>query len=81
MIYDLHWDAEVYPSYTALPRDIRHALGAALVDAQQDPRGHTRPFGHDDGVMRLLIVGSLMAVLLIGEQSKSITVVQINHLG
>lgn len=81
MIYSLRWDTEVYPAFTALPERTRHAFGAALVEAQADPVARTSPYGHDDGTMRMLMLGKVLAVLLIGDQSKSITVVQISHVG
>lgn len=60
MIYDLHWDPELYKTYASLPAPARRESAAALIDAQSDPLSATLPYGHDDGVIRLLETGSTL---------------------
>ncbi|MCX4706750.1 hypothetical protein [Streptomyces sp. NBC_01373] len=41
----------------------------------------TEPYGEDDGVVRMLVNEHAFAVLLIGQQTKTITVLQVTYLG
>ncbi|MCX4669712.1 hypothetical protein OG453_24020 [Streptomyces sp. NBC_01381] len=81
MIYDLHWDPELYKTYASLPAPARRELAAALIDAQADPLSATLPYGHDDGVIRLLETGSTLTVLLICHTKMKLAPVQITFVG
>lgn len=81
MIYDLHWDPELYKAYASLPDPARRELAGALVDAQSDPLGSTHPYGHDDGVIRLLETGSTLVVLLICHTKMTVAPIQITFAG
>lgn len=81
MIYDLHWDPELYKTYASLPDPARQELAATLVDAQSDPLGATHPYGHDDSVIRLLETSNTLTVLLISHTKMTVAPVQITCVG
>lgn len=64
-----------------MPPEASEQLSIALAAACDDPLGATLPYGVDDGVVRTLVTDHAIAVLLIGHQSKTLTVVQLNYLG
>jgi hypothetical protein len=79
--YRLRLDPTVHAIYASLPDDGRRDIAVCLLDALSDPTGHSTPYGVDDGVMRILAHGGVTITILIGEPTKTITVVQIGYLG
>lgn len=80
-MYRLKYDLAAEVVHEALPQDASEALTRALAAACYDPISATEPYGEDDGVIRMLVTEHALAVLLIGQTLKTITVLQINHLG
>ncbi|MGW1745775.1 hypothetical protein ACWCRD_09190 [Streptomyces sp. NPDC002092] len=56
-------------------------LSLALVAACEDPIGATEPYGEDDGVVRMLVTEPAIAVLLVGQITKTLTVLQLSFTG
>lgn len=81
MIYRLKYDSAAEAVHEAMPPATSEALTLALADACHDPLAATQPYGEDDGVMRMLVTEHAFAVLLIGQTFKTITVLQVTHLG
>jgi hypothetical protein len=81
VIYDLHWDPEVYKAYGSLPTAVRRELAAALIDIQSDPLGPTQPYGHDDGVFRVLERRDALVVLPIIHSTMKVAPLQITYVG
>ena len=63
-----------------MPPAASEALTLALADVCHDPIAATRPYGEDDGVVRMVITAQAFAVLLIGNTLKTITVLQMTYL-
>lgn len=80
-MYRLKYDPAAEAVHEAMPPGASEALTLALADACHDPLGTTQPYGEDDGVVRMLITDQAFAVLLIGHQTKTITVLQVTYLG
>jgi hypothetical protein len=52
------------------------------LDSANDPRAATDPYGDiDDGVLWLWAAGDLAVVLLIGDQTRTVTVLSIAYAG
>lgn len=81
MIYRLKYDPAAEAVHEAMPPAASESLTLALADACHDPIAATQPYGEDDGVVRMLVTEHAFAVLLIGQALKTITVLQIAHLG
>lgn len=81
MLYRLKYDPAAEAVHEAMPPDASEALTLALADACHDPIAATQPYGEDDGVVRMLVTPAAFAVLLIGQQTKTITVLQVTYLG
>lgn len=81
MTYRLRLDPSVHAIYASLPDEARRDIAVCLLDAMDDPIAHSTPYGVDDGVMRVLAHGGVTLAVLVGEPTKTITVVQINYLG
>lgn len=81
MSYRLKYDPAAEAVHEAMPQAASEALTLALAAACQDPLDATQPYGEDDGVVRMLITEQAFAVLLIGQQTKTITVLQVTYLG
>ncbi|MGW2445788.1 hypothetical protein [Streptomyces sp. NPDC001675] len=81
MTYKLHVPADQYDIYKTLPDEARRDIAACLVDAVHDPLGLSEPYGEDDGVVRTLARGHAAVVILIGEQTGTITVLAIAYAG
>lgn len=45
------------------------------------PLGATEPYGEDDGVVRMLVTEHAIAVLLVGQITKTLTVLQLSFTG
>ena len=80
-MYQLHYDLAAEAVHEAMPAAASETLTLALADACHDPLGATQPYGEDDGVVRMLVTAEAFAVLLIGQQTKTITVLQVTYLG
>ncbi|WP_331740671.1 hypothetical protein OG323_38085 (plasmid) [Streptomyces cyaneofuscatus] len=81
MTYRLHFPAEVFDAYKQLPELARRDLALALVDAQEDPIARSEPYGQDDGIIRTVAQGHVTAVLLLGNDTMTITVLTIAYAG
>ncbi|MEU6071929.1 hypothetical protein ABZ864_47800 [Streptomyces sp. NPDC047082] len=81
MTYRLHLPADQYDIYKALPDEARRDIAVCLVDAVQDPLQASEPYGEDDGIVRTVARGRAAVVVLIGEQTKTITVLAIAYAG
>ena len=80
-MYRLKYDPAAEAVHGAMPAAASEALTLALAHACHDPIGATQPYGEDDGVVRILITDQAFAVLLIGQTLKTVTVLQVTHLG
>ncbi|MCC9690221.1 MULTISPECIES: hypothetical protein [Streptomyces] len=80
-MYRLKYDPAAEAVHESMPAVASEALTLALADACHDPNAATQPYGEDDGVVRMLITEQAFAVLLVGQALKTITVLQITHLG
>jgi hypothetical protein len=81
-VYRLKYDIGVETVHEALPQAASEALTLALAAACHDPIAATLPYGEiEDEVMRLIDTSDVRAVLLLGHNLKTITVLQISYLG
>ncbi|GAA4824004.1 hypothetical protein [Streptomyces ziwulingensis] len=80
-VYCLKYDPAAEAVHEAMPQAASEALTLALADACRDPLAVTQPYGEDDGVMRMAVTGQAFAVLLVGQHTKTITVLQVTYLG
>jgi hypothetical protein len=81
MIYRLKYDHAAEAVHDALPPAASERLSISLAAACDDPIGATEPYGEDDGVVRMLITEQAIAVLLVGQYTKTLTVLQISYTG
>jgi hypothetical protein len=81
MIYRLHQDRTVRAVRASLPQAAADELTLALDGILANPKAGTSPYGIDDGVTRLLVLSRSMAVLLVNEGTRVVTLLQITHLG
>ncbi|NGN64120.1 hypothetical protein G5C51_09410 [Streptomyces sp. A7024] len=81
MTYRLKYDRAAEAVHDALPSEASEQLSLALAAACDDPIGATEPYGEDDGVVRMLITEHVIAVLLVGDVTKTLTVLQLSYLG
>jgi porphobilinogen deaminase len=56
-------------------------LVLALAAACEDPIGVTAVYGEDDGVVRMLVTEHAIAVLPVGQITKTLTVLQLSYTG
>lgn len=77
----LHFPGDVFDKYKQLPELARRDLALALVDAQEDPLVNSEPYGQDDGIIRTVAQGHITAVLLLGHDTRTITVLTIAYAG
>ncbi|MGX1254138.1 hypothetical protein RKD48_006649 [Streptomyces ambofaciens] len=80
-MYRLKYDPAAEAVHEAMPTAASEALTLVLADACHDPLAATEPYGEDDGIMRMIVTEQAFAVLLIGHQTKTITVLQVTYLG
>lgn len=81
-MYRLYMDSTLHAVYRDLPDKARARVAQFLLDSVSDPRAATDPYGDvDDGVMRLWASGDLAVVLLIGDQTRTLTVLSIAYAG
>ncbi|MDG9701696.1 type II toxin-antitoxin system RelE/ParE family toxin [Streptomyces sp. DH37] len=82
MTYRLKYDPAAEAVYDALPQHVSEQLTLALADACDDPIGATRPYGDiEDEVIRRVVAGDVTALLLVGHNMKTLTVLEITYLG
>ncbi|MEW2302117.1 MULTISPECIES: hypothetical protein [unclassified Streptomyces] len=82
MNHRLYMDATQHEVYRSLPDKARDRVARFLVDALTDPIAATEPYGDiDDGVVRLWAAGDLAIVLLVGQETKTVTVLSIAYAG
>jgi hypothetical protein len=81
-MYRLYMDSTLHAVYRDLPDKAGARVAQFLLDSVGDPRAATSPYGDvDDGLMRLWASGDLAVVLLIGDQTRTITVLSITYAG
>ncbi|MFF8556539.1 hypothetical protein ACF058_27385 [Streptomyces sp. NPDC015501] len=71
----------MFDTYKQLSELARRDLALALVDAQEDPLASSEPYGQDDGIIRTVAQGHITAVLLLGHDTRAITVLTIAYAG
>jgi mRNA-degrading endonuclease RelE of RelBE toxin-antitoxin system len=81
-MYRLYMDSTLHRVYRDLPDKARAKVAQFLLDSASDPRAVTNPYGDvDDGVMRLWAAGDLAVVLLVGDETRTVTVLSIAYAG
>lgn len=81
MTFRLRYDRAAEAVHDALPVEASERLSLALAAACDDPIGGTQPYGEDDGVVRTLVTEHVIAVLLVGQATKTLTILQLNYTG
>lgn len=81
MTYRLSFPQDVFDSYKQLPDAARRDLAVCLVDAQEAPLEHSEPYGDDDGIVRTVARGHVTAVILVGEGTRTLTVLALAYAG
>ncbi|GGX82622.1 hypothetical protein [Streptomyces hiroshimensis] len=81
MGYRLKYDRAAEAVHDALPPEASERLSLALAAACDDPIAATEPYGEDDGVVRMIVTEEAIAVLLVGEITKTLTVLQLSYTG
>ncbi|MFE1230609.1 hypothetical protein [Streptomyces sp. NPDC058745] len=81
MTYRLSFPPDVFDTYKQLPDTARRDLAVCLVDAQEDPIGHSEPYGEDDGIIRTVARGHVTAVIMCGQATSTLTVLAIAYAG
>lgn len=80
-MFRLKYDPAAEAVHEAMPPAASETLTLALADACHDPLAATQPYGEDDGVVRMIVTEQAFAVLLVGQQTKTLTVLQVTYLG
>lgn len=80
-MFRLKYDPAAEAVHEAMPPAASETLTLALADACHDPLAATQPYGEDDGVVRMSVTEQAFAVLLVGQQTKTLTVLQVTYLG
>jgi hypothetical protein len=80
MTFRLHYGSDTEAVHDAMPPVASAQLSTALAFACNDPIATTEPYGEDDGIVRALVTEHAIAVLLIGHQTKVITVLQLSYV-
>ncbi|GAA2260051.1 MULTISPECIES: hypothetical protein [Kitasatospora] len=81
MTWHLRLGPDQLAIYQALPDHGRADLAVCLLDCLADPLRASMPYGADDGVMRTIARGHIQAVVLVGEKTGTVTVVQVTYAG
>ncbi|MFI8200449.1 hypothetical protein ACIF6K_28690 [Streptomyces sp. NPDC085942] len=71
----------MFDTYKQLPELARRDLALALVDAQEDSLASSEPYGQDDGIIRTVAQGHITAVLLLGHDTRTVTVLTMAYAG
>lgn len=80
-MHRLKYDAAAGAVHDAMPADASEQLTLMLADVCHDPLGRSIPYGEDDEVVRMVITDHAFAVILIGDVTQTVTVLQISYLG
>ncbi|MER5909398.1 hypothetical protein ABT124_02575 [Streptomyces sp. NPDC001982] len=81
MTYRLKYGTGAEAVHDAMPPAESEYLSLALAAACEDPIGATTARGEDDGVVRMLVTEHAIAVLLVGQVTKTLTVLQLSYTG
>ncbi|MBC2908287.1 hypothetical protein [Streptomyces cupreus] len=81
MTYRLKYGTGTEAVHDAMPPAESEQLALALAAACEDPIGATEVYGEDDGVVRMLATEHAIAVLLVGQVTKTLTVLQLSYTG
>ncbi|MBF6045970.1 hypothetical protein GO001_12140 [Streptomyces sp. NRRL B-1677] len=81
MGYRLKYDRAAEAVHDALPPEVSERLSLALARACDDPIASTEPYGEDDGVVRMIVTEQVIAVVLVGQIAKSLTVLHLSYTG
>jgi hypothetical protein len=80
--YRLYLDPTVHAVYASLPEQARARVAVMLLDSLSDPRAITDAYGDfDDNVVRLWASGDVAVVLLVGDETKTVTVLSLTYAG
>ncbi|GAA0300394.1 hypothetical protein GCM10010302_43700 [Streptomyces polychromogenes] len=79
-MYALKLDPAAEAVWDALPSDAGDNLGRALALACERPLEATHPWGVDDKVIRQIVTPEVRALLLVGRNTRTIAVLQIDYL-
>ncbi|MFF5703436.1 hypothetical protein ACFY7H_13145 [Streptomyces sp. NPDC012794] len=79
-MYALKVDPAAEAVWDALPPQASDNLGRALALACERPHDATHPYGVDEKVVRQIITPEVRAILLIGHQTRTIAVLQLDYL-
>lgn len=80
-MYRLQYNPGVEAVHDLLPDAVSLRFSQALAHACADPYANTSPYGIDDGVTRTLVAGDVIAVLLIGHKTETLTVLSAAYMG
>lgn len=80
MTYSLHVDRTWRAVWDALPPTASEQFTNAMARVCDDPKVATDAYGIDDGFMRELVLPSVMAVLLVNEFTRRVTILNITYL-
>lgn len=80
-MYALKLDPAAEAVWDALPQATSENLTRALAAACEHPLKATQPYGIDDKHVRQIITADVRAILLVGHQTRTINVVQLDYLG
>ncbi|WP_037636354.1 hypothetical protein [Streptomyces katrae] len=80
-MYALKLDPAAEAVYDALPPQASENLTRALAMACEHPLDATHPYGVDDKVIRQIITPDVRAILLVGHNTRTIAVLQLDYLG
>ncbi|KIF02217.1 hypothetical protein PL81_31095 [Streptomyces sp. RSD-27] len=79
-MYALKLDAPAEAAWDALPPLASENLTRALAMACAHPLEATHPYGVDDKVIRQILTPEVRAILLVGHNTRTIAVLQIDDL-
>ncbi|MFE1791887.1 hypothetical protein ACFW7J_26430 [Streptomyces sp. NPDC059525] len=80
-MYALKLDPAADAVWDALPPRASDNLGRALALVCENPLEATHPYGVDDKVIRQILTPEVRALLLVGANTRTIAVLQIDYLG
>ncbi|MGA5168895.1 MULTISPECIES: hypothetical protein [Streptomyces] len=81
MTFRLNYGSDTEAVHDAMPLDASAQLSQALAAACDDRLAAAEPYGEDDGIVRTLTTERAIAVLLMGHQTKVVTVLQLSYTG
>ncbi|MEW1639496.1 hypothetical protein AB0469_36250 [Streptomyces sp. NPDC093801] len=80
-MYALKLNPAAEAVWDALPSQAGDNLGRALALACERPLEATHPYGVDDKVVRQILTPEVRALLLVGQTTRTVAVLQIDYLG